>query len=210
MLRDDMTLMSYRIRFLDNDVERTHYSDDRRYFEQLIAQHGHLSDLRIDTVTLTPEQQQRLGAIKGAGLSAHDAAVYVQYGTTESDDTAFFDADKLVNYQRAQAEPQVKARRKKAEALGVTVNGIRYSGDPSNRAALLEVVQFAREAQLATLASWKDSDNQFHPNHPVADVEQALQAIAHRRGSLIALEGQYAAQLQAGEIDSIEGLSWEV
>ncbi len=84
MLRDDMTPMSYRIRFLDNDVERTHYSDDRRHFEQLIAQHGHLSDLQIEPLTLTPEQQQRLDAIKDAGLSTHDAAVYVQHGTTES------------------------------------------------------------------------------------------------------------------------------
>ncbi|BCB62827.1 hypothetical protein HaloA020_35280 [Halomonas sp. A020] len=100
--------------------------------------------------------------------------------------------------------------RKKAEAAGVVVNGIRYSGDPSNRAALLEVVQFAREGQQATFAAWKDSDGQFHANHPLSDVEQALQAIAQRRGALIALEGQYQAQVVAGEIESIEGLSWEV
>ena len=90
---------------LDNDVERTHYNDDRRYYEQLIAQHGHLADLRIEPLTLTAEQQQRLDAIKGAGLSAHDATVYVQYGTTESDDAAFFDAAKLLDYQRA-VEPR--------------------------------------------------------------------------------------------------------
>lgn len=100
--------------------------------------------------------------------------------------------------------------RKTAEALGVTVNGIRYSGDPGNRAALMEVVQFAREGQQATFAAWKDSDGQFHANHPLADVEQALHAIAYRRGALIALEGQYQAQVISGEIETIEGLSWEV
>jgi len=121
-------------------------------------------------------------------------------------------ADEQAQEQQRRAElvAMIEPQRKAAEAEGVTVNGIRYSGDPSNRAALLEVVQFAREAQLTTLASWKDSDNQFHPNHPVADVEQALQAIAHRRGSLIALEGQYAAQVMDGALDSVEGLSWEV
>ncbi|MCE7520313.1 DUF4376 domain-containing protein [Halomonas titanicae] len=100
--------------------------------------------------------------------------------------------------------------RKAAEALGVTVNGIRYSGDPSNRAALMEVVQFAREVQQTTFEAWKDSDGQFHANHPLVDVEQALQAIAQRRGALIALEGQYQAQVVSGELESIEGLSWEV
>lgn len=121
-------------------------------------------------------------------------------------------ADEQAQEQQRRAElvALIEPQRKAAEAEGVTVNGIRYSGDPSNRAALLEVIQFAREAQLTTLASWKDSDNQFHPNHPVADVEQALQGIARRRGALIALEGQYAAQVVAGELDSVEGLSWEV
>ena len=98
--------------------------------------------------------------------------------------------------------------RKKAEAAGVMVNGIRYSGDPSNRAALLEVVQFAREAQQATFAAWKDSDDKFHANHPLSEVEQALQAIAQRRGALIALEGQYQAQLVAGDIETLDNLDW--
>lgn len=108
-----------------------------------------------------------------------------------------------------QLQGALEEDRKAAEALGVTINGIRYSGDPSNRAALMEVVQFAREAQLTEFTAWKDSDGQFHANHPLSDVEQALHAIAQRRGALIALEGQYQAQVVAGEIDSIEGLSWE-
>lgn len=198
MLRDDMTLMSYRIRFLDNDVERTHYSDDRRYFEQLIAQHGHLSDLRIDTVTLTPEQQQRLDAIQDAGVSTHDAGVYVQYGTTESDDTAFFDAAKLIDYRRAQVEPQVKAQRKKAEALGVTLNGIRYDGSPENRQAMQEALTAAADAGMTVFASWKDSEGQYHANHPVIDVEDALRKIGQRRARLIALEAQHVDAVVAG------------
>ncbi|WNL39817.1 hypothetical protein RN346_04475 [Halomonas sp. PAMB 3232] len=100
--------------------------------------------------------------------------------------------------------------RKNAEAQGVVINGIRYSGDPSNRAALLEVVQFAREAGQKEFQSWKDSDGRFHPNHRLEDVEQALHAIALRRGKLIALEGAYQAQVRNGEIEAIDSLSWEV
>jgi hypothetical protein len=198
MLRDDMTPMSYRIRFLDNDVERTHYSDDRRHFEQLIAQHGHLSDLQIEPLTLTPEQQQRLDAIKDAGLSTHDAAVYVQHGTTESDDTAFFDAAKLLDYHRAQVEPQVKAQRKAAEALGVTLNGVHYDGSADNRQAIQEALTAAADAGMTTFASWKDSAGKHHAQHPVSDVETALRQIGQRRAALIELEGQHVDAVAAG------------
>lgn len=104
----------------------------------------------------------------------------------------------------------LEAARKDAEAQGVTINGIRYAGDPGNRQALNESLQFAAAANIATFAGWKDSDGVFHADHPVADVQTAYEQIGYRRGALIALEGQYAAQVQAGEIDSIEGLSWEV
>ncbi|BCB62248.1 hypothetical protein HaloA020_29490 [Halomonas sp. A020] len=122
----------------------------------------------------------------------------------------FIPAEQIAQQRKAQLLASLEEARKAAEAEGVVINGIRYSGDPSNRAALLEVVQFAREGQQATFAAWKDSDGQFHANHPLSDVEQALQAIAQRRGALIALEGQYQAQIVAGEIGSIEGLSWQV
>lgn len=122
----------------------------------------------------------------------------------------FITAEQIAQQRKDQLLADLEEARKAAEAEGVIINGIRYSGDPSNRAALLEVVQFAREGQQATFAAWKDSDGQFHANHPLSEVEQALQAIAQRRGALIALEGQYQAQVVAGEIGSIEGLSWEV
>jgi len=127
MIKDDMTPYTYRIRFFDDDVERIKYSDDRRYYERLVGLHGHLSDLRVEAVTLTTEQKQRLGAIKDEGLSGHDASVYVRFGTTESEDTGYFDADKLLTYRKNQVEPKIKAQRKAAEALGVVSSGIRYA-----------------------------------------------------------------------------------
>ena len=122
----------------------------------------------------------------------------------------FIPAEQIAQQRKEQLLADLEEARKAAEAEGVVINGIRYSGDPSNRAALMEVVQFAREGQQATFAAWKDSDGQFHANHPLSEVEQALQAIAQRRGALIALEGQYQAQVVKGEIGSIEGISWEV
>tara|TARA_B100002019_G_C21124066_1_gene524862 strand:- start:196 stop:582 length:387 start_codon:yes stop_codon:yes gene_type:complete len=122
----------------------------------------------------------------------------------------FIPAEQIAQQRKDQLLADLEEARKAAEAEGVVINGIRYSGDPSNRAALMEVVQFAREGQQATFAAWKDSDGQFHANHPLSEVEQALQAIAQRRGALIALEGQYQAQVVKGEIGSIEGISWEV
>ncbi|HCR99164.1 MULTISPECIES: DUF4376 domain-containing protein [Halomonas] len=116
-----------------------------------------------------------------------------------ADDLSREDKDKLIS--------RIESQRKEQEAFGVVINGIRYSGDPCNRAALLEVVQFAREAQQTTFAAWKDSDGQFHANHPLSEVEQALHAIAQRRGALIALEGEYQAQVVRGEIGDINSLN---
>lgn len=207
MLRDDMTPLNYRIQFLDNGVERTHYADDRRYFEQLIAQHGHLSELTIAPVVLTKEQQQRLDAIKGTGLSAHDASVYVRYGTTESDDTGYFDAAKLADYQRALVEPYIKAQRKAAEAIGVTLNGVHYDGSADNRQAMQEALTAAADAGMTVFASWKDSAGAFHASQPVADVEAALRLIGQRRAALIGLEAQYINAVAAGEVDVL-ALAW--
>lgn len=100
--------------------------------------------------------------------------------------------------------------RKAAEAEGVNINGIRYRGDPSNRQALDESLQFAVASSAATFPGWKDSDGQFHTDHPVADVQAAYEAIGYRRGALIALEGQYTAQIKKGELTDMEAVSWEI
>ena len=65
MIRANMTPFQYRVRFLDNGIERTQYTDDRRYYERLIAQHGHLSELYVEPLTLTVDQQARLTEIEG-------------------------------------------------------------------------------------------------------------------------------------------------
>jgi hypothetical protein len=110
--------------------------------------------------------------------------------------------------RKASLKTAIESQRKVAEAEGVVVNDVRYSGDPSNRQALLEVVQFAREASIESFESWKDSDDQFHANHPLVDVEQALQAIAHRRGALISLEAQYQSQVDDGTLTDASELTW--
>lgn len=99
----------------------------------------------------------------------------------------------------ARQRTTIENARKTAEATGVTVNAIRYAGDAGNRAALREAVDFADAAGLTTFASWKDSDDQFHANHLVADVRQALSDIAARRGQLIAREGELVADINAAE-----------
>ncbi|MGP9590745.1 DUF4376 domain-containing protein [Halomonas sp. AOP42-B2-16] len=110
--------------------------------------------------------------------------------------------------QKVSLKEVIESQRKVAEAEGVVINDIRYSGDPSNRQALLEVVQFAREAGVESFESWKDSDDQFHTNHPLVDAEQALQAIAYRRGALIALEAQYQSQVDDGTLTDASELTW--
>lgn len=207
MIRDDLTPMQYRVRFRDGDIERVHYTDDPSYFEQLVARHGHLNHLRVEPLVLTAEQQQRLDAIQGAGLSAHDASVYVRYGSTETEGTGYYDAEALVAYHRAQVEPGIKAQRKRREAEGVMLNGICYTGDPGTRQALQEALTAAAELGLTAFEAWKCTDGSYRPNHPVADVEAALRQIGRRRSALIALEAQHVAAVAAGESDPM-ALDW--
>ena len=103
---------------------------------------------------------------------------------------------------------QLTQARKEQERQGVTINGIRYAGDPSNRQALQEAIAFMDDASLTEFPGWKDSDNDFHNNHQLADVLDAYRAIGVRRSQLIAAEGQYAAQIIAGTLTDIREVTW--
>jgi len=103
---------------------------------------------------------------------------------------------------------QLTQARKEQETQGVTINGIRYAGDPGNRQALQEAIAFMEDAGLTEFEGFKDSDNQFHIDHPVADAVDAYRAIGMRRVALIAAEGEYAAQITAGTLTDLSEVVW--
>ena len=103
---------------------------------------------------------------------------------------------------------QLSSARKAQEQQGVTLNSIRYGGDPGNRQALQEAVAFMEDAALTEFPKWKDSDGQFHADHLLSDVVDAYRAIGVRRAQLIAAEGQYAAQVVDGSLTEVTGLTW--
>ena len=103
---------------------------------------------------------------------------------------------------------QLTAARKEQERQGVTINDIRYAGDPGNRQALQEAIAFMDYAGLTEFESWKDSDNAFHASHPLVDVVDAYQAIGARRAQLIATEGEYAAQITGGTFTDLSLVTW--
>lgn len=105
---------------------------------------------------------------------------------------------------------QVPDIRKEKEAEGVTVNGIRYAGNPANRQALSEALQFAAQAGVTTFPRWKDSDGQYWMNHLVSDVQQALEAIGARRSALIGLEADHVESVLAGTVTDLRSLNWTV
>ena len=121
-------------------------------------------------------------------------------------------SDKDLAILRAPTPEQLLAQltqaRKEQERQGVTTNGVRYGGEPENRQALQEAIAFMEDAGLTEFASWKDSDNQFHANHPWADVLDAYRSIGARRSLLIAAEGQYAAQIIAGTLSDLSEVTW--
>ena len=103
---------------------------------------------------------------------------------------------------------QLTQARKDQEHQGVTINGIRYAGDPGNRQAISEAMQFMADAGATEFPIWKDSDDAFHANHPLTDVVDAYRAIGVRRVQLIAAEGQYAVQVQDGTMTDLSEVVW--
>lgn len=99
--------------------------------------------------------------------------------------------DKLAARQRG----AIESGRHAAEAEGIEHNEIRYAGDPANRQAIREALEAAEDAGMEAFSRWKDSDGNFHVDHPVSDVWAALRAIANRRGALINREGELVAQI---------------
>jgi hypothetical protein len=103
---------------------------------------------------------------------------------------------------------QLTQARKAQELQGVTINGIRYAGDPGNRQALQEAIAFMDDAGLTEFPKWRCSDDEFHVNHPLADVFDAYRAVGMRRVALIAAEGEYAAQITAGTLTDLSEVVW--
>lgn len=118
-------------------------------------------------------------------------------------------ADDLSRGVKDKLISRIESQRKEQEASGVVINGIRYSGDPSNRQALGEALEFAAAVGHTAFSGWKDSDGTFHADHPVADVQAAYQAIGQRRSELIALEGQYITQVKDGALSDVTELTWD-
>ena len=103
---------------------------------------------------------------------------------------------------------QLTQARKFQERQGVAINNIRYAGDPGNRQALQEAIAFMNDAGLTEFPKWKCSDDEFHVNHPLADVFDAYRAVGVRRVALIAAEGEYAAQITAGTLTDLSEVVW--
>ena len=103
---------------------------------------------------------------------------------------------------------QLSAARKAQEQQCVTINNIRYAGDPGNRQTLQEAITYIEDAGLTEFPTWKDSDGVFHADHPLADVKDAVRAIGARRSQLIAAEGEYAAQIAAGTLIDLSEVTW--
>ena len=144
----------------------------------------------IDATTFYARYQSDIDAHAAERLALNEAAALASIPTT------------------AQLIAQLTAERQAQEAQGVTINGIRYAGDPGNRQAIAEAMQFMADAGTTEFPIWKDSDDVFHVDHPLTDVVDAYRAIGVRRVQLIAAEGQYAVQVQDGTLTDVTGLTW--
>jgi hypothetical protein len=144
-----------------------------------------------------------------AGEWFEDPIVANHVGLIKQTEAAFKAFTKAQNTPTTdQLLQQLTQERKSQERQGVTINGIRYAGDPGNRQALQESIAFMDNAGLTEFPKWKCSDDEFHVNHPLADVFDAYRAVGMRRVALIAAEGEYAAQITAGTLTDLSEVVW--
>jgi len=152
------------------------------------------------------QYEQDSDAIRAHHASQGETLVFLDYRLTANED-GDYGVPSVGEISQALIT-QLTAARKEQERQGVTINNIRYAGDPGNRQALQEAIALMDDAGLTEFESWKDSDNVFHANHPLADVRDAYRAIGARRSQLIAAEGEYAAQIIAGTLTDLSEVVW--
>jgi len=152
------------------------------------------------------QYEQDSDAIRAHHASQGEMLVFLDYRLTANEGGDY--GVPSVGEIRQALITQLTAARKEQEQQGVTINDIRYAGDPGNRQALQESIAFMEDAGLTEFLSWKDSDNVFHASHPLVDVVDAYQAIGARRAQLIATEGEYAAQITGGTFTDLSLVTW--
>jgi len=152
------------------------------------------------------QYEQDSDAIRAHHASQGETLVFLDYRLIADEDRDY-GVPSVVEIRQALIT-QLTAARKEQEQQGVVINGIRYAGDPGNRQALQEAIAFMDDAVLTEFLSWKDSDNVFHPSHPLVDVVDAYRAIGARRAQLIATEGEYAAQITGGTFTDLSLVTW--
>ena len=145
-------------------------------------------------------------AIRAHHASQGEMLVFLDYRLT-ADENGEYGSPSGAEVKK-QLMSDLSAERKFQERQGVAINGIRYAGDPGNRQTLQEAITYIEDAGLTEFPTWKDSDDEFHVDHPLADVVDAYRAIGERRVALIAAEGEYAAQIIAGTLTDLTELVW--
>jgi hypothetical protein len=138
-----------------------------------------------------------------------DPIVKKHIGLTQITESQF--NEKLAQRNKPTTEhlmQRLSAARKAQEKQGVTINGIRYAGNPGNRQALQEAIAFMTDAGLTDFPKWKDSDNQFYVDHPLTAVVHAYRVIGSRRVQLIQKESEYVSQILAGTLTDLSNLTW--
>jgi hypothetical protein len=152
------------------------------------------------------QYEQDSDAIRAHHASQGETLVFLDYRLTAAED-GDYGVPSVGEISQALIS-QLTAARKEQEQQGVVINGIRYAGDPGNRQSLQEAIAFMENASLTEFPTWKDSDDVFHADHPLADVKDAARAIGARRSQLVAAEGEYAAQIMAGTLTDLSEVVW--
>lgn len=76
------TPCTYKVTLKNRGIEETHYANFRTHWQDMVAKHDHLTDLKFEEITFTAEQDARLQEIAELNISEGFQAEVRQYVKT--------------------------------------------------------------------------------------------------------------------------------
>jgi len=161
---------SMKASFKDEDTQINQYTNDRKYYEELVGKWGHLSDLSFTKVTLTPEQQARLDLLNGSeavnqGNFEGTFALFVEHGVVVPEEVkGCFLEGKGEEYKNTTLDYYRELKRQKFKAIrdagtSAPINGVQVGRETDRETILGAVRNFDSLTLVDGKKPWIMADN---------------------------------------------------
>lgn len=190
------------------------YTNDRQYYENLVGQWGHLSNLSFEDVVPTQSQQERLVELNNLDVPNKDlwqgtCATFVEHGIILPDDSSPLSSlepsyrESTLNFFREERRQVLKQERD--ERISLPVNNVQV-GRVEDRESVTGTISNWDALGLTTSIRWVMADNTLQ-DLSKSDLEAIVIGYAQRKAQTFSAYEQAVMVLhQASTIEEIMGV----